>query len=155
MKRPVHAMIIGLAALSFAPTAPGCGDGLKPRFPVAGTVSYKGQPVPKGTVSFAPADGSGEGAFGEILDGSYRLTTHTTGDGAVPGRYRVSITSAEVITPPAAFDTDPNATPEAAVAKAQRTAKHRVPTRYASPDSSGLTAEVKPESNSLDFKLVD
>ena len=37
-------------------------------------------------------------AFGDIVDGSYRLTTHTTGDGAVPGRYRVTITSAEAVT---------------------------------------------------------
>jgi hypothetical protein len=155
MNRLVRTTIAGLAALAFALTAAGCGDGLKPRYPVAGKVAYKGQPVPKGTVSFSPVDAAGEGAFGEIVDGFYRLTTHTTGDGAVPGRYRVTITSAEVITPPAAFDTNPNATPEAAVAKAQRTAKHRIPTKYASPESSGLTAEVKPESNNFDFTLVD
>ena len=107
------------------------------------------------SVTFAPLDGEGEGAFGDIVEGAYTLTTHTTGDGAVPGRYRVSIASAEAITPKAAYDTDPNATPEASIAKAQRTAKHRIPTKYANPDKSGLTVEVKAQSNSFDFDLID
>ena len=153
--RPVRLLFTGLAALAFGLTAFGCSDDLKARYPVSGTVTYKGQPVPKGTITFSPLDDAGEGAFGDIVGGSYRLTTHTTGDGAVPGRYRVSIASAEAITPKAAYDTDPNATPEAAVAKAQRAAKHRIPTKYASPDSSDLTAEVEAESNTFHFELVD
>jgi hypothetical protein len=154
--RPTTAVLIAPAlALALAIAVPGCGDGLKPRYPVSGKVTYKGQPVPKGTVTFAPADGEGEGAFGQIIDGGYRLTTRTTNDGAVPGRYRVSIVSAEVTTPEAALDTNPNATPEAAVAKAQRTAKHRIPTKYANADTSGLTGEVKAQSNAIDFNLSD
>lgn len=133
----------------------GCGDDLPERYQVSGQVTYKGQPLPKGTITFAPVDGSGSGAFGEIVEGSYSLTTHSTNDGARPGAYRVTITSAETVTPKAAYDTDPNATPEASVAKSQRTAKHHVPTKYASPDTSNLTAEVKPQSNHFDFDLVD
>jgi hypothetical protein len=155
MTRPVRPIITVLAVLSFAWTACGCGDNLKPRYRVSGKVTYKGQPVAKGTISFSPLDQAGEGAYGEVVAGSYSLTTYTPGDGAVPGRYRVSIASADVVTPQAAFDTNPNATPEAAVAKAQRTAKHHIPVKYASPDASGLTAEVKATSNTLDFDLVD
>jgi hypothetical protein len=155
MTHPVRPFITGLAALSFAWITTGCGDDLKARYPVSGKVTYKGQPVPKGTISFSPVDGAGEGAYGEVVAGSYRLTTYTPGDGAVPGRYRVSIASAEAVTPKAAFDTNPNATPEAAVAKAQRTAKHHIPVKYASSDASGLTAEVKATSNIVNFELVD
>jgi hypothetical protein len=155
MTKPVRLIITGLTALSFAWTAGGCGDDLKPRYRVSGKVTYKGQPLAKGTISFSPVDQAGEGAYGEVVAGSYRLTTYTPGDGAVPGRYRVSIASAEAVTPPAAFDTNPNATPEAAVARAQRTAKHNIPVKYASPDASGLTAEVKATSNTLNFELVD
>ena len=155
MTRPDHRLITGLALSTLVLTASGCGDGLKARYPVYGKVTYKGQPVPTGTVTFAPLDGEGEGAFGAIAEGSYTLTTHTTRDGAVPGRYRVSIVSADAITPKAAFDTNPNATPEASIAKAQRAAKHRIPTKYADLDKSGLTVEVKAQSNPFDFDLVD
>lgn len=154
MMRPVR-VLIGVAASTLVLTAWGCGDGLKARYPVSGKVTYKGQPVPTGTVTFAPLDGEGEGAFGDLVEGSYTLTTHTTGDGAVPGRYRLSVVSAEAITPKAAFDTNPNATPEASIAKAQRAAKHRIPTKYAKPDQSGLTFEVKAQSNTFDIDLVD
>jgi hypothetical protein len=155
MTRPDHRLITGLALSTLVLTAYGCGDGLKARYPVYGKVTYKGQPVPTGTVTFAPLDDEGEGAFGNIAEGSYTLTTHTTGDGAVPGRYRVSVVSADAITPKAAFDTDPNATPEASIAKAQRKAKHHIPTKYANPEKSGLTFEVKAQSNAFDIVLVD
>lgn len=155
MTRPVHLIITGLATSTLVLTAHGCGDGLKARYPVYGKVTYKGQTVPTGTVTFAPLDGEGEGAFGKIAEGSYNLTTHTTGDGAVPGRYRVSVVSADAITPKAAFDTDPRATPEASIAKAQRAAKHRIPTKYADPEKSGVSFEVKAQSNPFDIDLVD
>jgi hypothetical protein len=155
MSRRVRPFLATLAALALAGTAAGCGDNLKPRYHVSGRVTYKGQPLAKGTISFSPADQDGEGAFGDIDRGSYRLTTHTAGDGAVPGKYRVSIASADVETPKAALDTDPNATPEAAIAKAQRAAKHHIPVKYASPDNSGLTAEIEAKSNTINFALVD
>jgi hypothetical protein len=48
----------------------GCGE--QPTYPVSGKVTYKGQPVPAGSVVFSPAPGSsGTGAVAEIRDGSY------------------------------------------------------------------------------------
>jgi len=70
----------------------GCGPAGGPRPPmgkVHGKVSYKGTPLPRGTISFSPVTGekgssSAMAAVGEIgSDGSFDLTTFDTGDGAV------------------------------------------------------------------------
>src|SRR4051812_47562957 len=74
----------------------GCGadDGIGQRYSVRGKVTYKGEPVTKGTVGFVPMDSSGRAAIGEIQpDGSYTLTTLIPLDGALPGKYRVSVSA--------------------------------------------------------------
>jgi hypothetical protein len=50
----------------------GCGqrDG---RIAISGTVSYDGQPVNKGIVTFVPADGKGPTAAATIVDGKYSV----------------------------------------------------------------------------------
>ena len=67
----------------------GCGgDGIE-RVGVSGTVSYQGQPVQEGMISFEP-QGAGTPAGAIIKDGKY----DATGTGAVPvGRYRVRISA--------------------------------------------------------------
>ena len=59
--------------------------------PVKGKVTFKGKPLPNGTVMFVP--GEGPAATGEIgSDGAYRLTTGSI-DGAVLGNHKISITA--------------------------------------------------------------
>jgi hypothetical protein len=59
--------------------------------PVKGKVTYKGQPLARGVVTFEPR-GSGRAATGEIEpDGAFELTTLKKGDGAAPGKHRVSV----------------------------------------------------------------
>lgn len=67
----------------------GCGgDGIE-RVGVSGTVSYQGQPVQDGLISFEP-QGPGTPAGATIKGGKY----DATGNGAVPvGKYRVRISS--------------------------------------------------------------
>ena len=67
----------------------GCGgDGIE-RVGVSGTVSYQGQPVQEGMISFEP-QGQGTPAGAIIKGGKY----DATGTGAVPvGRYRVRISA--------------------------------------------------------------
>ena len=77
----------------------GCGDdsGLEARYKVGGKVTYKGEPVAKGTIAFVPTDAAkGRAASGDIVDGSYTLTTATHGDGALPGDYKVTIISTDL-----------------------------------------------------------
>lgn len=74
----------------------GCGSasvGPVSTLPVKGKVTYKGTPITSGQIRFEP-EGMGREAHGEIQpDGSFELTTYSSGDGAVPGAHRVSIKS--------------------------------------------------------------
>jgi hypothetical protein len=151
-----------LSALSLVILA-SCGDdGLGKRYPVYGTVTYKGAPVEKGTISFNPEDpAKGRAASGQIEQGSYTLTTLTDGDGAFAGKYKVTVTSKNVDLSGAEAAVkakgmmNPIALPQEFVAKANREAKSNVPAKYSLPSTTTLSAEVKEESNKLDFDLTD
>lgn len=127
-------------------TLGGCSDGSSPpaTTPVSGTVSYKGQPLGKGTVTFQPAD-KGEGvqrpALGEIgADGRYQLSTFTQGDGALPGNYHVLVTS---------FVSDPTAEEYAEGAKRESA----IPEKYSNALTSGMTKEVPSGSSGINYDI--
>lgn len=91
MKQPASLAII-IAALIFLP---GCGDGGIERHDLYGTVTFNGQPVPAGRVSFRPdrsKGGTGPAGFGQIWDGEY--STGDTGKGPVAGPVEVIIQGA-------------------------------------------------------------
>jgi hypothetical protein len=147
----------------------GCSgdDGLGTRYSVSGTVTYKGEPVPKARISFIPAskDGAKQGASGEIDNGSYSLSTLTPGDGALPGEYRVTVSAREVDEAKLKADSEklfakhglaksPMMPPELQ-AKANAEAKSSIPKKYEDPGTSGLTAKVEEKSNSFKFELTD
>jgi hypothetical protein len=70
-------------------TTVGCGKGNLIK--VEGVVTLDGKPLPGATVSFVPV-GEGQPAFGRTdADGSFRLTTSRTDDGAKPGDYKVVV----------------------------------------------------------------
>jgi hypothetical protein len=137
----------------------GCGDptGIEKRYPVSGTVTYKGKPIEKGRINFVPTAAEGRAAGGDIEDGEYELTTAEPGDGAIPGSYKVTVLAIErddsklkEIAKGGQYHHD------AAFAKAVRSAKKLVPAKYQSVESSGLTAEVKAQTNSgVNFELTD
>ena len=59
-------------------------------------MNYNGQPVPQGRIDlFLPRAAKGGPLSGDIADGSYSLTTAITGDGAIPGPYKVSVIAKE------------------------------------------------------------
>jgi hypothetical protein len=75
----------------------GCGSSSTPQgattLPVKGKITYRGQPLTKGSIAFEP-DGAGKGAFGEIQpDGTFVMTTYKKDDGAVIGTHRVKVTT--------------------------------------------------------------
>lgn len=111
---------------------------------VSGKVTYKSQPVPKGTVSFIPVDPSkGRNATGSIMsDGTYTLQTENPNDGALVGDYVVTISARDE----EILDYIP---------KKPIPPKLLVPEKYESPGSSELKATVKGGSNSIDFTLPD
>jgi hypothetical protein len=147
-----------MAAVAAMLLSAGCSDdGFGQRYPASGTVTYRGELVKQGTVNFTPTTGDGRAALGSINDGAYSLTTFSPGDGALPGTYKVSIISKEVdlSKAQAASKAAGAGIDEFAVAKAVRKSKPLIPTKYASPDTSGLTREIKAETNTLDFELTD
>jgi hypothetical protein len=71
--------------------AAGCGPTGPTRAEVSGTVTYNGQPVEQGAISFFPAPGVvGPEAGGEIKNGKYFIPRKT---GPVVGKNRVELRS--------------------------------------------------------------
>jgi hypothetical protein len=142
----------------------GCAqDAGVPTFPVSGTVTLNGAPAAGIAVSFVP-DGSGESAVG-VTDatGKYTLTTRKSGDGAVPGRYKVTMAKYEGKETPttdpsqahANYDIsneyppgyNPDAVPEAPPSQ------NLLPAQYSDPATSGFSAEVVKGENTYNFDL--
>lgn len=149
----------GIAAfltLGLVAAAIGCGDddGLGKRYKVSGKVTYKGAPLTKGSVNFWPDDvAKGQAATGTIQpDGSYTLGTRGTDDGALAGKYKISITSNDVDASKVGALNGGSAD-QVAVAKAQ--GKSLIPVKYTGIDKSGLTAEVSSSNTKFDFDLKD
>lgn len=129
------AAISCLAAIALAA---GCGEARPRTAPVEGTITYKGQNLPHGTIMFQPDDGPA--ATAEIHNGRYVLTTYRDGDGAVLGKHRVTVIS--LADQSARLPEERSPFPPALV-----------PLHYNFPDRSGLTAEVEDRSNIIDFPL--
>jgi hypothetical protein len=102
-----------------------------PAFPVVGQVLLPGgRPLPGGRIEFVPAREPGLLAYSAIAaDGTFALRTRRSGDGAIPGDYKVRILIPE------------------------RQEFSRL-ARYRDEDSSRLTAIVRAEPNRLEaFRL--
>lgn len=110
--------------------------------PVKGKITYKGKALPSGSIMFVPAEGPA--AMGEInSEGQYELTTYASGDGAVIGNHKVTITALQDMK---------DALPE----QRSPTPPPIIPAKYLSDTTSGLTAEVKAKTtNEVNFDLKD
>lgn len=132
--------------------AGGCGP-KRPAtlFPVKGRVTCKGQPVTCGTIAFYPAEG--RMAAGDIgPDGHYSLTTFKSGDGALPGRHRVTVDSKRAPSEPP----QPKSRREEKVVfdmPVVNKIQWLVPEVYSRADKTPLSAEVTSGENTIDFNL--
>jgi hypothetical protein len=155
MKR---AALVGSLVLTFAFLI-GCGgDAGRPKLGrVSGKVTYKGQPVTKGIVSFIPRGGpgseTGQSATGEIgADGSYTLTTFDPGDGAVLGEHTVLVSAREE---DPAIKGRGMPIPDASGKINIKPAKSLVPEKYATAENSPLRYTVKEGRNEYNIELAD
>jgi hypothetical protein len=150
----------------------GCsGEKLEPVYPVSGTITSKGKPVEGAIVAYTPTTpGVGIPASG-VTDSSgvYKLTTRTSGDGAAVGKYDVTVAkydkklepkkSKEEVTDKLADPYDitneyPTGYNEMQASEiAASLSKNLLPPKYANPVTSKLSAEVKGDTNSFDFKV--
>jgi hypothetical protein len=110
-----------------------------PTAPVSGTITYKGQPVSFGKVSFM--DAQGRAGWGDIHDGQYSLR-------APVGDCKVRIESRDLEPPP-----------DSKKAKQARPGMYigqsHIPEKYESFQQSGLTFNVENKDNKADFILKD
>jgi major membrane immunogen (membrane-anchored lipoprotein) len=141
----------------------GCGDdsGLGRRYKVTGKVTYKGAPVPHGTVTFVPTKPpppEGRAATGQITDGSFSLSTTGNDDGALPGEYNVAIVAMDIDMASAASSKAEGGRiheGDAAYQKAVKNAKKLIPDKYGVSETSGLKATVGTSTKELTFDLTD
>ena len=138
-----RASFLALAAAAVALTPLACGRSGPEMARVSGTVTYKGKPVPKGTVSFVSTDPSRRNATGQLdPNGYYTLQTEEPGDGAEPGDYDVAVYAHEE----KVLDYRP---------KVPVKAERLIPEKYENPKTSALKKTVKSGSNKFDLELTD
>jgi hypothetical protein len=141
--------ILVATCLIFATTI-GCGNKSHLSVaPVHGSVTYKGRGVPGALVIFFPVDETADVVkklrpFGSAdADGKFELKTYSTGDGAPPGKYRVSIVAGPVGT---------GNNPPRGDANGSKTAGALPPDlikKYGNVDTSGLQVTVENGENNL------
>ena len=135
----VTGLLFGFAIILIA----GCGGG---KGNVTGKVSYKGQPLPYGNVQFSTSGGA---FVSEIAsDGSYSISGVPTGSAKItvncqdPGyvEYMKALSSA-------------GRDPKAPKPKGKPEDFDRIPTKYNSFETSGLTYDVKSGNTTFDIDL--
>ena len=149
MRRHIPSTVTLLAAVLMT-TFVGCGPKRPAAAPVRGKITFQGKPVTEGQITFHPEHG--RPAIGAIgTDGTYRLTTFKSDDGAEPGNYRVTIDATRVTggTQPKSFRDEMRNMNKGIVPKIERL----VPEKYSRPETSPLTAEVKQDQNTIDFDI--
>ena len=119
----------------------GCGGG--GRSEVSGTVTFKGQPLAKGTIRFDPMPGGGSSASASISGGKY---TVPAAQGLLPGKYKVSVTT--VGADSQAVD---RSAPPGGGGAAPKESAEPIPTKYN--QATTLSCDVTPGANTHDFKL--
>jgi hypothetical protein len=126
--------LLAIAGLLSLVSPAGCSRG-PTLATVTGTVTYKGQPLKEGTITFVPADG--RSATGKIVDGKItEVSCFETNDGVPVGSHKVLIqsiqTGADMYAP----------------------AKSLIPDKYGSLEKSDLRADIKAgETNTVSFDL--
>jgi hypothetical protein len=115
-----------------------CGDAQRPH-PARGQVMFRNKPAEGAVVTLVPADAKGARPAGVVApDGSFRLSTRGTFDGAPVGKYAVTIF---YLSPETKKD-DQNAGPDL------------LQGRYRDPATTPLKVEIKPEDNVLEPFLL-
>ncbi len=97
----MNRFVVWAAGLALVGCVAGCGGGVKAK-PVktSGVLVWEdGSPVGDVTITFAPVD-TAKGMSASALtgkDGTFEMTTKNSGDGVVPGEYKVVITQSTLL----------------------------------------------------------
>ena len=120
----------------------GCGESQVPVFPVAGQVTYEGEPAVGAQVVFHPVGHKlpeDEAAIGSVKeDGSFDASIY--GNGGIPaGQYAVTIQWRKLVETDGGFGTGPDVLPE----------------QYSKADTTPIKVTVKEEKNVLDPIVIE
>lgn len=105
-------------------------------YPAKGTVTFQGKPAAGAVLTFHRV---GDPAKNDLPhakvgdDGTFTVTTFVPGDGAAPGKYAITVI----------WRRKGKATGDDAESG------FMIPLRYLTPETSGLSADIKPEPNRL------
>jgi hypothetical protein len=116
--------------------AAGCGE--TGTGSVRGTITVAGKPLPRGSITFLPGAGDRDPVTAAVIDGVYDTGPMPTGPA------RITILHSTSAPAPAGGDRVPGQTPADPL---------RVPPKYHSPDTSGLSLPVKPGANTFDYDI--
>ncbi len=151
---------VAVTATALAACCLGCGGGAsapagrEPVFPVSGKITYKGKPVDGADVTFFCKD-KDKSAFGRTdKDGSFRLTTYSSNDGAIAGKHVVVVSKFDVPPPTKEYDiNDINYQPPGLGQSTSPPSKKLLPAKYADAKTSDLIAVVSGDGGPNDMTL--
>lgn len=160
MRRATHARNCIVVALVMLANSPGClievADDPDRHLSITGKVTYRGEPVKKGMISFLPVDPANPSATGAIADGEIKdVFTRTPGDGIRSGKYKIAITTFDEAFLKSVAKRDFMGPDPVEVARAADKYKSAIPLRYNNARMSGLTADFSTSNHSLQLELVD
>jgi hypothetical protein len=136
--RWLNVVVIGLVPLLMT----GCGESRVPVFPVAGQVTYEGEPAVGAQVVFHPVGHQlpeDEAAIGSVKeDGSFDASIY--GNGGIPaGEYAVTVQWRKMVETDGGFGTGPDVLPE----------------QYGKADTTPIKVTVREEKNVLDPIVIE
>lgn len=134
-----------LMVLALCSVVVGCGSEISPEqravYPAVGAISFRGKPIPDATVRLHPVAPPSDGkpvfiSRGKVDEnGVFSVSTYAHQDGAPAGEYRVSVSWQGPLKGLSEDEED--------------RLKERLPRKYTSPESSGLTVVVSEDTNVL------
>ena len=145
--------LAGIAMLMLS----GCGGGGEggeerpATTPVSGIVTYAGSPVAGATIKFTPVSGSRSASGQSDEEGKYVMTTFESGDGVIPGDYKISVIKLKQVEDDATAEEDSDdygGAPNEVVLEDEETIEadnppeNELPDAVADADGSGLTISV-------------
>jgi hypothetical protein len=167
MRFPVRFILFHVGVACLLSWSAGCGgaSGAANRektIPVTGKVTYNGEPVADATVTLVPdappPDAIGKrAAFGRTdSSGRFSLRTFEPDDGAVPGKYKVTVTKYEVSSSGAVATSEEDYVPPEEMEEDSAPPKSLLPEVYSKANSTTLTADVADGAAiTLDLELKD
>jgi len=139
-------LLVVTACLAGCSPASGPQSEVLSTVPVAGVLTYKGDPLESFRISFIPVGGDRTVSGITDAQGRFQLGTNSPNDGAPVGKYKVAVSFAP---PESADGGNPMGIEDA---RQLPKPKIKVPLQFANPEKSGVVVDI-PEGGLTDLKI--